>query len=275
LSGPLVIVNADDFGETPEITRGIVECLDAGVLTSTTILANMPATDEALRLAAERGRRMSFGVHLNLCEGPPLTPAPSLVDANGRFRRKRVQAFRAFARRLDPAEVERELRAQIARVAAAGVAISHLDGHKHLHQLPVVGPIVARLAKELGIERVRCTLEQGSGIPGAAVAVAASRQVRIGLARGFAPIARDRGLRFPERTVDLAQILRAGSAAEVLALLQRPGRSLEVFCHPGRAAADAGERQASRERERTYLLSGAFSAHVRDAGGRLGSFWDL
>jgi len=277
MSGPLVIVNADDFGETPGITRGIVECIDVGVLTSTTILANMPATDEALRLAAARGRSASFGVHLNLCEGPALTPARSLVDATGRFRRKRIQAFRAFAKRLDPAEVEAELRAQIARVAEAGVAISHLDGHKHLHQLPGVGPIVARLARELGIERVRCTLEQGSGIPGASLAVAVSRQVRIGLARGFGPLARDRGLRFPERTIDLTQILLAGDARAQRTLLQRPGRSLEVFCHPGHAPAGAAPdaKAERREAELRYLLSGAFNERVAEAGGRLGTFWDL
>lgn len=274
MSAALVIVNADDFGETPEITRGVVECLDAGVLTSTTILANMPATAEALRLAAERGRRMSFGVHLNLCEGSPLTSASTLVGASGRFRSKRAQALRAFARRLDPAEVERELRAQIARVAEAGVAISHLDGHKHLHQLPGVAAIVAKLARELGIERVRCTLEQGSGIPGAPLAEVVSRRVRITLARGLAPLALDCGLRFPERTLDLARLLAAGSAEAELALLQRPGRSLEVFCHPGRGT-DADEPPSRRERERRYLLSGALSARVRAAGGRLGTFWDL
>lgn len=275
MTGPLVIVNADDFGETPEITRGIVECIDAGVLTSTTILANMPATQEALRLAAARGRSASFGVHLNLCEGPALTRAPSLVDAAGHFRRKRAQALRAFLHRLAAADVEAELRAQIARVAEAGVAISHLDGHKHLHQLPGVGPIVARLARELGIERVRCTLEQRSGAPGAPVAVSAARQVRIALARGFAPRARDHGLRFPERTLDLAQLLGVTEPDAQRALLRHSGRSLEVFCHPGRAPAGASERQARREHERRYLMSRAFTERVREVGGRLGTFWDL
>ncbi|HVP27636.1 MAG TPA: ChbG/HpnK family deacetylase [Myxococcota bacterium] len=271
--GRAVIVNADDFGESAEITRGIVECIDAGVLTSTTILANMPATGEALRLAAERGRGASFGVHLNLCEGPSLTAAPSLVDGSRRFHRKRVQALRAFARRLDPADVERELRAQIARVADAGVAISHLDGHKHLHQLPGVGPIVARLAGEFGIERVRCTLERGLGAA-APVASAASRFVRIGLARVFAPVARARGLRFPERTLDLAQLMGLAEEGAQRALLAGPERSLEIFCHPGHATS-ASPRSAGRERELRYLRTGALTQRVRDAGGRLATFWEL
>src|SRR5882762_1461648 len=80
-----VIVHADDFGETIEITNGIRAGIEAGVVTSTSIMANMPGTAYALRLAPVLADRASFGVHLNFCEGAPLTAGGTLVGKNGQF----------------------------------------------------------------------------------------------------------------------------------------------------------------------------------------------
>jgi predicted glycoside hydrolase/deacetylase ChbG (UPF0249 family) len=140
-----VIVHADDFGETVEITRGICAAIEAGAVTSTTIMANMPGTADALPRVASLAARASFGVHLNLCEGQPLTSGKSLVDESGRFHRKRSLFLRAVTGRLSQSEVEAEISAQISLVRDGGVRISHLDGHKHLHQLPLVSAAVARV----------------------------------------------------------------------------------------------------------------------------------
>src|SRR5262245_49788758 len=133
-----LIIHADDFGETEQITLGICEGIEAGVITSASIMANMPATDFALARAPALASRASFGVHLTLCEGRPLTSAPSLVDRHGRFHSKRQLFLRSMSGRLRLAELEAEIEAQVDRIAAGGVRVSHLDGHKHLHQLPVV-----------------------------------------------------------------------------------------------------------------------------------------
>lgn len=178
-----LIVHADDLGETAEITRGILECIDAGRVTSTTLMANMPATDLAIEEAARRGRRASFGVHLVLCEGPPLTKPRSLVGDDGEFLPKKKLGLRGLAGRLDPEDLEIELRAQIRRIVDGGVDVSHFDSHKHLHQLPVVRGVVAKLAKEFGVERVRCTLEEGFWPAGTKPGGWASRAVRVHLAR--------------------------------------------------------------------------------------------
>lgn len=273
-----LVVNADDFGETEPITAGITTCLEQGAVTSTTILANMPATKRALAWAAPRSRdrRTSFGVHLNLCEGRPLTAAPSLVDASGCFHRKRAQGLRALLRRLDPADVERELRAQIERVRESGVEISHLDSHKHLHQLPGVGAVVARLAAELGIARVRCTLEEGAWPLGLGILPGLSRAARQRLARGFAREASARGLRHPSRTLGVVQLMTAGSDAACTALLRRPGVLTEMFCHPGDARADADKPGSTRRHdELRFLTSDAFPRLCAAAGVRLVSFWEV
>lgn len=271
------IVNADDFGESDAITYGIAACLDAGTVTSTTILANMPGTELALRLAKERGRTSSFGVHLNLCEGPSLTAAPSLTDGSGRFVRKRAQALRAFAGRLDAGELERELGAQIARVRDAGVQISHLDGHKHLHQLPGVGAIVAQLAKRFGLERVRSTLEKGLWPRGIAAGAALSRITRTALARRFAPRLRAAGLRTPVRTLDLADVMRLPDAGARRALLADLPTMSEIFCHPG-LAPEGSPPDARAERrllEQRFLCGDDFRALASASGLRLVTYWEL
>ena len=116
-----LIVHADDFGETEEITRGISIGLEAGVVTSTTIMANMPGTPFALREVKRIGGDVSFGLHLNLCEGTPLTTCPSLTGKDGRFRSKRALALRAMARLISPAELDREIGAQAGLLADGGV----------------------------------------------------------------------------------------------------------------------------------------------------------
>lgn len=270
-----VVVNADDFGATPEISAGIEACMDAGVVTSTTILANQPGSEDALRRASVRcgrpgARERSFGVHLNLCEGPALTGPSSLTDGAGVFVRKRAQALRAFALRLDLEDVARELAAQIARVRDAGVAISHLDGHKHLHQLPGVADVVARLAVSHGIERVRCTRERGLWPPGVAAGAALSRLARRGLARALAPRLRARHLRSPARTLDLAELMALATTPARVARLASHARDsapTEVFCHPGGPGRRADESR--------FLLSPEFAELVREAGATLVSYWEV
>ena len=71
----LVIVNADDFGQSVNVNRAIIDCFQKGLISSTTIMANMPAFDDAVDLAIENGFHQTVGVHLNLTDGEPLVSA--------------------------------------------------------------------------------------------------------------------------------------------------------------------------------------------------------
>ncbi len=271
-----LVVHADDFGETAEITRGILECIEEGVVTSTSILANMPATALALREAARRGREASFGVHLNFCEGAPLTRARSLRGADGEFHRKRALFVRAVTGRLDLDEVEQEAAAQVEVVAHAGVDISHLDAHKHLHQLPGVAQRVLRVARSFSIERVRCTLEESIWPRGTTASAGASRWVRRRLARRLYPSLAPLGLRTTARVFDVRELIAAGGGQERVGLLRRPGTISEMFCHPGTERADREKPgSASRHAESRFLRSQEFRDLLRAAGVRLSTWWDV
>jgi predicted glycoside hydrolase/deacetylase ChbG (UPF0249 family) len=268
-----VIVHADDFGETEEITRGIVAGIEGGVVTSSSILANMPATALAIAEARRLADRASFGVHLNLWEGCPLTAAASLTGADGRFAGKSSLVANAFIGRLDIAEVKRELAAQIEVVRQGGVKISHLDSHKHLHQLPGVSQAVAELAAEQGIERVRCTIEDEWWQDGLGVRLGLSRLVRLWLAGRLAHRLDETGVRYPARTFDLAHLMRLGPGAR-RELMRRPGLVTEMFCHPGTPESDR-EKPISCDRagELRFLTSPDFAALCRDAGAELVTYW--
>jgi predicted glycoside hydrolase/deacetylase ChbG (UPF0249 family) len=268
-SGSRILIHADDFGETPEITRGICAAIEGGAVTSTSIMANMVGTEDALPRVAALADRASFGVHLNLCEGTPLTPGPTLVDAHGQFVRKRTLFARAMTGQLSSNDVEAEVDAQIARVRDAGIRISHLDGHKHLHQLPVVAAAVARALGRFGIERVRITrLRRLSLIRAPATLVRELLAVPAG--RTFLRA----GLRSPFRVVDLQAIMPSG--ADAAALLREPLGPVEIFCHPGTELADH-EKPGSCERfsELQYLLSARFRELVETLGLRLITYWDI
>lgn len=157
-----LIVNGDDFGLTPGINGGIVDAHRHGILTSASILANAPATAEAVAIA-RRTPTLAVGCHLALVDGEPLSPPsaiPTLV---------RDQCFRptwgsfiaaATTGRISTTDVERELTAQIDRLVSSGVRLSHLDAHKHVHAYPPVFAIVAGLVKRFGIRRVRVPWER-------------------------------------------------------------------------------------------------------------------
>jgi len=82
-----LIINADDFGLCESVNKGIVEAHTKGVLTSTTIMANMPAADQAVELAKNLPT-LGLGVHLNLTAGKPLSKDNTvklILDSQGYF----------------------------------------------------------------------------------------------------------------------------------------------------------------------------------------------
>jgi predicted glycoside hydrolase/deacetylase ChbG (UPF0249 family) len=265
-----VIVHADDFGETVEITDGICLAIEAGVVTSTSVMVNMPGTEGALRRVSQLAQQASFGVHLNLCEGRPLTRGASLVDGEGELLRKRVLTARALAGRLSLSELEAEVTAQLAVLRDAGVRVSHLDGHKHLHQLPIVCAAVANVLPRFGVERVRLT-RLGSWRKVRAASLLARELAARHAARVFARA----GLRSPVRTVDLRELLGGDQTLAQPAHSPTDGRSpIEICCHPGTAAADAGKPGSHRRcSELEFLLSPRFRAVLAASGAALVSYW--
>ncbi len=158
-----LIVNADDFGLTEGVNRGITEGHERGIVTSATLMACGRGFEEAATIAKTLPR-LSVGCHVVLVDGQPMAIASdiqSLLMANSSHFPDKLMSFakRAASGRLDEGQIEIEISAQIGKLQAAGVPVSHLDSHKHTHMFPVVLRGLLRAAKLRGIRAVRNPFE--------------------------------------------------------------------------------------------------------------------
>ena len=153
----LLIVNADDLGATDAINEHVFALMREGLVTSASLMANAPAFEAAARESGSLPGA-SFGVHLNATVFQPLRPSPALapiLDEDGSLSR------RLFHARLTPAvrtALLREWSAQVERVLQAGVKVSHLDSHHHVHTLPALLPVLKAVQRRFGIRRARSTI---------------------------------------------------------------------------------------------------------------------
>jgi chitin disaccharide deacetylase len=154
-----LIVNADDYGLSLGANTGIIEAAAKGVVTSASMIVNLPGFDDAVA-RARSCPSLSLGLHLNLTMGKPLTAAPSLTRRKtGQFYPLPVLVARASLGRVNSSEVTRECAAQIDRMIEAGVSPTHLDSHRHIHAHPALWPAVRQAASSRGISNVRVPSE--------------------------------------------------------------------------------------------------------------------
>lgn len=127
-----LIVNADDFGLTRGINKGIVQGFRLGIITSATALVNMPCWPHAASLVSKLAG-LGVGLHFNLTVGSPLTTPqyiPSLVNKRGKFHGNLEQLTQA-----DSLDVVRELYNQYNRLLRSGIKPTHIDSHEDVHTL--------------------------------------------------------------------------------------------------------------------------------------------
>jgi len=238
VSSARLIVNADDLGLTEGHNRAIVAAHRHGILTSASLMACGLAFDDAV----ERARlvpALGVGVHLTLLEGVPVLPTaevPDLVDKCGKFGLSWVGLFQRLAvRRIQLEQVRREWRAQIGKVAATGLRVTHLDSHKHIHMHPQLLGVVLALASEFGVRRMRVSRPLRLAGRGYALGV---KPAFLGV---LALWARRRAACVGVRTPDALVGLDASgqmTTARVLAILERPWQGTrEWMMHPAYPSA--------------------------------------
>lgn len=159
-----LIINADDFGLTPGINRAILTAHLEGVVTSTTLMANAAGFDQAVTTVAS-APRLGVGCHVVLLDGSSqLSPSQVHTLLEGRdstafCRNSGAFAWRVVTGGIDPAQIELEAVAQIRRLQAAGISVTHLDTHKHAHILPQILRPLLRAAQKCGIRKMRNPFE--------------------------------------------------------------------------------------------------------------------
>lgn len=259
-----LIVNADDFGLTAGVNRAIIELHQAGVLTSTTLMAKANATGEAIELARTMPA-LGVGCHVVLVDGKPALPpqeVPSLVDQRTGHFHATLGAFlqRLFTGRIAASEIEAEASAQIAVLHNRGLHLTHIDTHKHTHMFPHVLRPVLRAARAAGIRAVRNPFEPEWAVRATPRANWMRTAEVIALRRlgpYFQRVIAEAGFLTTDGTI---AVVGTGTldASTVRALLGRlPAGTWELVTHPGYNDADL-ERirtrlRASRDTERNAL----------------------
>ena len=269
-----LIINADDFGISRGVNIGIIEAAVAEVVTSASMIVNLPGFADALD-RAQSCPTLSLGLHLNFTVGRPLTGAPSLTRrSTGEFYALPVLVARASLGLLDASDIARECLAQIDRMIEAGFPPTHLDSHRHVHAHPAISAAVIRAAASKGIFQVR--------VPCEPLAVNA-RDWRATLKKvGLLICARLSG-RAPaaDRTNHFVGVSLQGGrsfATRLFALIrQLPTGTTELMTHPGYADASLAEQDSytlERETELRVLCSHEFRELLVRCGVTLTSFGD-
>jgi predicted glycoside hydrolase/deacetylase ChbG (UPF0249 family) len=242
-----LIVNADDFGRSPGINRGIVEAHRHGIVTSTTLMVNLPWSPGAAELAADVPE-LGVGLHLNFCYGPPLsTGSASLLGPDDLLDRD----LSRLRERATASDIDREARVQLVRFRELlGRDPTHLDSHQHVHSWPAAIQPVAALARELGVPVRACSVDHRDLL----------RMLEVACPDAF--------------VIDFygAANINVSTLSAIVAAL--PCGTTELMCHPGRdddAIVDSSYRR-EREIELATLCAPEVQERLIASGIELASF---
>lgn len=143
-----IIFNADDFGYSEAVNRGIIKCFTDGVLRSTTLMTNAFGFDDAVELA-KNNPELGIGVHLTLTFGKPLLgKCNTLTTDKGDFHKI---SYYEDGNKVDESELFAEWDAQIKKVYDAGITPTHLDSHHHSHTFGTNQNVVLKLAEKYNL----------------------------------------------------------------------------------------------------------------------------
>ncbi len=276
------VLCADDYALAPGVSRAILDLIGRGRLTATgcmTVSRFWP--DHAAALHALRGRA-DIGLHLTLTGGlMPLGPMPRTAP-DGRLPPLGRLLRTALLRRLEAGEIRAELGRQFdAFEAAFGASPDFLDGHQHVHQLPIIRAAVIDLFERRCDRRrayIRCCREPVAAIMRRGVARDRALVIAL-LGRRLCSLLRRRGIAANEGFRGVHDFSGRVAYAELFPrFLDGPGRWPLIHCHPGIVDADLRAVDPvtdTREEEYRYILSDAFPAALDRAGLALGRFRDL
>lgn len=267
-----LIVNADDYGLTEGVSRGILQAHQVGILTSTTFMVNFPWSESMAALLPE-APDLGVGIHLNITSGGPVLPpaeVPSLVDARGQFGKGMLHLLL----QVDLEHLRREWMAQVEKgIGLLGRKPTHLDTHRYLQGHPGYARVMVEIARRYAIPAVRHLypemLPKGTFSPFNPVSYLMNHYLR-----RAAAVVDGSGVAHPDGTLvgdfDLPLLLhRLGQVGEGVT---------ELVSHPGivdEALRALSSLTTHREVELAALTAGEARQRLADAGIQLVTYAHL
>jgi predicted glycoside hydrolase/deacetylase ChbG (UPF0249 family) len=238
---PRLIVNADDFGLTAGVNRGIQHVFAAGGLTSATLMAGAQEAAAAAAFARD-SPGLGVGCHIVLLDGTPVTPPATIAS----LLKPGTQAFyptlgeflRAlFVGKILRQHMQAEAAAQLKRLQSLGIQPTHVDTHKHTHMFPPVLEAVLGAAAGAGVNVVRNPMEPAWAV---AATLGASRvrkmevtTLRTLYQQRFLETVRRRGFVTTDGAIGVAATGTLNEASLRNLLQALPDGTWELVCHPG------------------------------------------
>ncbi|HEV7814500.1 MAG TPA: hopanoid biosynthesis-associated protein HpnK [Janthinobacterium sp.] len=264
-----LILTADDFGVHPGVNEAVERAHRDGVLNATSLMVGAPAAADAVT-RARRLPGLRVGLHVVLADGRAVLPRahiPDLVDADGRFGSAMARDgcrffFLPHVRR----QVAAEIRAQFEAYAATGLALDHVNAHKHFHLHPTVLSLIIGIGREFGLRAVRLPLEAGGPLFHRPWLALMRRRLRAA------------GVAHNDYVAGIAASGRMDEAALLAILARLPAGVTEIYLHPGVVSGAevtpsmAGYRHAD---ELAALLSPRVRAALDRITTRRGGFADV
>jgi chitin disaccharide deacetylase len=252
-----------------------------GILTAASLMVGEPYCREAVSIA-RRLPSLRVGLHLVLTECTPVLPAgdvSELVDRRGRFRGDLIGAgFKIFVRPRARRQLASEIAAQFDAFQATGLALDHVNAHRHFHLHPTIAGLILKIAPRYGAPALRIPIEpkgivtaiDGWRKPGYERVLAAP------WARLLKSRARRAGLASPDSVFGLSWTGAMTERRLACLLARLPGGVTEIYTHPATAGGFAGAAPGYRyEEELAALVSPVTRAALSASGARTGGFADL
>lgn len=272
-----LILCADDFGRDLAVNEAVDQAHRDGILTVASLMVGAPAAADAVA-RAKRLPALGVGLHLVLADGEPLLPPaqiPSLVGRDGRFDPNMVRAgFRFYFSPPARRQLAAEIRAQFAAFKATGLALDHVNGHKHVHLHPTVARLIVEIGRDYGLRAVRLPWEPAAPLRRA---VSGEKQAAPPWSPVVAALRRRLDRAGLTRNDQVFGIAWSGRMVEerLLALLPHlPDGISEIYCHPacGPVSFVPGYRHAE---ELAALVSPRVRQRVAELGIGLAAYRDL
>jgi len=165
-----IIVNADDFGISIKVNEAILKSFKMGLISSSTILANGPAFEDAIRIIHEHHLENNIGVHINLTTGFPITEdiknIKRFCHEDGSFITKRYTSLKVFfpLNLNERKALEKEIKAQIHKCRENGLILTHADSHHRQHNEWNIEQSVERVLLDENIKSICLARNCGLGI---------------------------------------------------------------------------------------------------------------
>lgn len=277
-----IIFTADDLGNSKEINLGILKGAMSGVLSSTCIMPNGKAFEQAVNEILPQIKDLGMGAHLDIIENKSLLHKNSkslLCDNTGKYNNSYYSLIKKSNDKNFLSEVESEFRSQIEKTLEF-TRIDHLNSHVHTHAIPPIFELVCKLAKDYRVDCIRTQYEKNYFVPQKSFNFTyPANLIKVGLLNTFSLVNKVTAKEYGILTNDSFVGVRYTSFMDKRSVLEglkktEEGKSVEVLIHPY-FYEKPSKNESNRLKECLLAQDTEIKNNIEAMGFEFSKFYDL